>query len=168
MSRKYNNSLLFNCYVLFLWSLATHSLNIFSEEDKTAIAVDDKTPQTDEVDSASNGLFMSPITLHMTQFKQYDIPIYDFDYKTNRVLFSRIETPAVLPTAEHFGGGAPKGTLVKPNSDIRLKDKKVMKHCETKDINLFSDSNWVIPRVSDRCVKVVVIMCTNNFFSVLR
>lgn len=99
-------------------------------------------------ESFSDGLMLTPITLHMTKFK-HDIPVYDYDYELNRVIFSRVETPAVLPSADQFGGGAPAGSLAKPQYTAK-RDAKAIKHCATQDINKMSETNWVIPRVNDR------------------
>lgn len=112
--------------------------------------IEDEPPDTTQVDSSRRGLLMSPMTLRMAQFKHDNIPIYEYDYNVNKVLFSCIETPTALPATDHFGGGAPKGTLVKPsNISSSHKNSNNIKHCETKELGLLANSNWVIPRVSD-------------------
>jgi hypothetical protein len=109
---------------------------------------------TAEVENASPtaafSLLMSPVTQRMSKFENSGIPIYAYDYDANKVLFSRFETPPALPASDHLGGGAPKGTLVKPNTDILRKDVKDIKHCGTEDIDLLSSTNWVIPRINDK------------------
>lgn len=103
--------------------------------------------EKNEVEDSSKGLLMTPITFHMTKFK-HDTPVYDYDYDVNKILFSRLETPEKLPAANHFGGGAPRGALVKPS--YSSSHTPVIKHCDTQDIKDLSGNNWVIPRVNDR------------------
>lgn len=85
------------------------------------------------------------MTLRMAQFDD-NIPIYDYDYDVNKILFSCIKTTDVIPVSDHFGGGAPKGALVKPNN---VKEINAMQHCATEDMDFLANSNWVIPKVSD-------------------
>lgn len=127
---------------------------VFGEEkiDQVDSDCQDGTPNR-----TSKDLLMSPITLHMTQSKLKDPTCgSDEDYISNRVMFSRFETPAVLPGVDHFGGGATKGMLVKPCGvqPHHASACTSMKHCGTRDLELLSDNNWVIPRVNDRCVNV--------------
>ena len=100
------------------------------------------------VNKAATNLLMSPITFHMTKFK-HEVPIYEYDYEVNKVLFSRMETPVMLPPPEHFGGGAPKGALVKP-CNLCEHESKGIQYCETKEMDLFSKRKWVIPRIDER------------------
>ena len=105
---------------------------------------------------------MTPITYDMSKFK-HEYSAYDYDYQGNRVLFSRISTPTMLQSSDHVGGGAAKGSLMRPNI-VGHKNTKDMKNCLTHKLDEHAEPNWVISDVDERYVPTLITVICHLLF----